>query len=86
MLTSKLTRPLFMGSVLSRRWRWTALASAAGNGGVKHERDEEDVGLKGSPSRRAKTVEESAYPLPFPLTALTPGGIDAQARPAEPLR
>jgi hypothetical protein len=49
-----------------------ALASAAGNEGVKREREEEDVGVKDSPSKRAKTVEGPAYPPPVPVTAVTP--------------
>jgi len=57
--------------------------AAAGNGGIKRKREEEDVGVKGSPSKRAKTVEEPASPL---ATALTPGGVEAQAQPAEPLK
>jgi hypothetical protein len=63
-----------------------ALTPAAGNGGVKRKREEEDVGVKDSPSKRAKTVEEPAYPPPVPATALTPGGIEAQTQPAEPLK
>ena len=62
------------------------LAPAAGNGGVKRKREEEDVGMKDSPSKRAKTAEEPVYPPPVPATALTPGGIEAQAQPAEPLK
>jgi len=34
-----------------------ALASAAVNGGVKREREEEDIVAKDSPSKSAKTVE-----------------------------
>jgi hypothetical protein len=63
-----------------------ALASAEGNGGAKRKREEEDVGVKDSPSKKARTIEEPAYPPPVPATALTPGGIEAQAQPAEPLK
>ena len=62
------------------------LASAAGNGGVKRKREEEDIGMKDSPSKKAKTAEEPEYPPPVPATALTLGGIEAQAQPAEPLK
>jgi len=41
-----------------------ALASAAGNGGVRRMREEKDVGVKDSPSKRAKTVEEPPYSSP----------------------
>ena len=60
--------------------------SAAGNGGVKRKREEEDVGVNDSPSKRAKTVEEPTYLPPVPATAVTPGGIEAQAQPAEPFK
>ncbi len=63
-----------------------ALASAAGSGGVKRKREEEDVGVKDSPPKRVKTVEEPPYPQPVPATALTPEGVEAQAQPAEPLK
>ena len=59
------------------------LASAAGNGCVKRKREEEEVGVKYSPSKRAKTVEEPVYPPLVPTTVLSPGGIEAQAQPAE---
>lgn len=62
------------------------LTPAAGNGGSKRKREEEDVGVKDSPSKRAKTIEESAGLPPAPEAALTPGGIEAQAQPAEPLK
>jgi len=62
----------------------------AGNGGVRRERKEEDVGVKDSPPNMAKTmaktVEGPAYPPPVPATTLTTGGIEAQAQPAEPLK
>jgi hypothetical protein len=84
MLISKPKRPLFK-PILRRRWKWDALASAAGNGWAS-AREEEDVGMKDSPSKRAKTVEGSAYPQPVPATALAPGGIEAQPQPAESLK
>jgi len=58
------------------------LASAAGNGGVKRKREEEEIGVKDSPSKRTKTVEKPTYLPPVPTTALTPGGIEVQAQPA----
>jgi len=63
-----------------------ALISAAGNGGVKRKREEKDIGVKDSPSKRAKTVEGPPYPSPVLATALTPGCIEAQGHPAEPLK
>jgi len=60
------------------------LASTAGNGCVKLKKEEEEVGVKYSPSKRAKKVEEPAYPPLVPATTFTPGGIEAQAQPAEP--
>ena len=42
--------------------------------------------MKDQPSKRAKIVEAPAYPPPVPATALTPGGIEAQVQPAEPLK
>jgi len=42
--------------------------------------------VKDQPSKRAKIVEAPAYPPPVPATALTPGGIEAQVQPAEPLK
>jgi len=62
-----------------------ALTSTAGNGGVKRKREEEDIG-EGFSVYVAKTVEEPAYPLPVPATALTPGGIEAQGQSTEPLK
>ena len=52
------------------------LASAAGNGGTKCEGEEGDIEVEDSPSKRAETVEESAYPPPVPATAPTSGGIE----------
>jgi len=63
-----------------------ALASAAGSGGVKREREEEDVGVKDSSPKKAKTVEGPAYLPPVPATTLTPGGIESQAQPVDPLK
>jgi hypothetical protein len=60
-----------------------ALTPAAGNRGVKREREEENIGVKDSPPKRAKTIEESPS---TPVTTLTPGSIEAQAQPAEPLK
>jgi hypothetical protein len=62
------------------------LTPATGNGGVKRKREEEDVGVKDSPSKRAKNVEEPAVPLAAPVAALMPGRVDAQAQLAEPLK
>jgi hypothetical protein len=62
------------------------LAPAAGDGGVKRKREEEDIGVKNSPSKRAKTVEELAVALPTPATALTQHLAEAQAQLAEPLK
>jgi len=59
-----------------------ALASAAGNGGVKRKREEEEIGMKDLPSKRTKTVEKPTYLPPVPATALTPGAIEGQAQPA----
>ena len=60
------------------------LPPAAGDGGSKRKREEEDVGVKDSPSKRVKTIKEPAIPPPAPEAALTPGGVEAQAQPAEP--
>ena len=46
------------------------LAPAAGDGGLKRKREEEDVGVKDSLSKRAKAAEELAVALPTPVTAL----------------
>ena len=62
------------------------LASTAGSGGVKRKREGENVRVENSLSQRAKTVEEPAYPPPVPVTALTPGRIEAQTQPAEPYK
>lgn len=62
------------------------LASAVGSGGAKRKREEEDVDANGSPPKRVKIVEEVPHPQPVPATALTPGGVEAQAQPAEPLK
>lgn len=62
------------------------LTPSAGNGGPKRKREEEDVGMKASPSKRAKTMEEPVVPPPASEAALTPGGVEAQAQPAEPLK
>jgi hypothetical protein len=75
LITSKSKRSLFRPVL-----EVGALASATGNTGVKRKREEEDVGVNDSPSKRAKTIEGSAYPPPIPLSALTPEGFDAQAR------
>jgi len=84
MITGEPERPLF-GSILKR----SALAFAAGNRGVRRERKEEDVGVKDSSPNMAKTmaktVEIPVYLPPVPATTLTPGGIEVQAQPAEPL-
>jgi hypothetical protein len=61
-----------------------ALTSAAGNGGVKHKRAKEEAGVKDSPSKGTKPVEEPPYSPPVPTIALTPEGVEAQAQPAEP--
>jgi hypothetical protein len=60
-----------------------ALTPAVGNRGVKRKREEENIGVKDSPSKRAKTVEESPS---APVTTLTAGTIEAQAQPAEPFK
>ena len=60
-----------------------ALTSAAGNGGVKRKREGDDVGVKDSPSRRAKAVEP-AYPPPVPTTALTPRALRYKLNPLSP--
>ena len=39
-----------------------ALVSATGSGGVKRRREEEDVGVKDSPSKRAKTAHAHSRP------------------------
>jgi len=52
-----------------------ALAPAAENGGIKHKREEEGKIHRPSGPR----------PPPVPTTDLIPGGIEAQAQPAEPL-
>jgi len=62
------------------------LIPAAGNSGFKRKREEKDVGVKDSPSKRAKVVEEPAVLPPALETSLTPGVIEAQAQPAEPLK
>ena len=79
MLTSKPKEPLTHEAM-----EVDALASSAGNGGDKRKREEEDVGVKESPPKKVKTVEEPPYPQPVPATALTPGAVEAQAQPAEP--
>ena len=60
-------------------------ASSVGSGGVKRKREEE-VGVKDPPPKRVKIVEEPPHLQPVPATALTPGGVEAQAQPAEPLK
>jgi hypothetical protein len=46
------------------------LASAAGNGGVKRKREEEDFGVKDSSSKRTTNVEGLAYLPPVPAPPL----------------
>jgi len=61
-----------------------ALASAAGSGGVKREREEEEVGVKDSSPMKPKTVEGPAYPPPVPATTLTPGVLRHKLNPLIP--
>ena len=83
MLTSKPKRLLFR-PVLRRRWKWTFSLLLRETEASRHKREEEDVGVKDSPSKRAKTVEEPAYPPSVPATTPTPGRIEAQAHPLSP--
>ena len=43
--------------------------------GVTRKREEEDVGAKDPPPKRAMTVEEPTYIPPVPATALAPGHL-----------
>jgi len=56
--------------------------------GERHEREEEDIGVKDSPSNMArvmtKTVERPTYPSPVPATTLTPGGMRHKLNPLSP--
>jgi hypothetical protein len=56
--------------ILRRRWKWM-LSLLLWETEASSAREEEDVGVKDSPSKRAKTVEEPAYPPLVPATALT---------------
>jgi len=60
-----------------------ALASAAGSGGVKRKREGDDVGVKDSPSRGARTVEPAYLPC-VPATALTHGALRHKLNPLSP--
>jgi len=44
-------------------------------GGVTRKREEQEVGAKDLPPKRARTVEEPTYLPPVPATALVPGHL-----------